>query len=263
MLKKILIASICMGIISGCQQDEVLPGEDLSVTEIVEAELPQSAATFILTNYEGEVITSAFRITDGKEVSYEANLTNEMNIVFSENGRVLAFGEDGAEVDCKGKHRKRGAFVGPHGKFDEKHPKPKVIELKDLPAKAANYLKEKYPSKEILKIIFIERNELNQYHVLVKEVGIVVFNATGTFVKLRERPFMNCANFQKIEIADLPVKITSYIKEKYPNKEILRARKGIRKDKVEIHVLVKNVGVLIFNGQGVFVELKTCGMNKD
>jgi hypothetical protein len=263
MLKKILIASICMGIISGCQQDEVLPGDDLSVTEIVEAELPQTAATFILTNYDGEVITSAFRITNGTEVSYEANLTNQMNIVFSENGRVLAFGEDGAEVDCKGKHRKRGGFGGPHGKFDEKHPKPTVLELKDLPIKAASYLEEKYPDHEILKIIFIEREELNQYHVLVKEVGIVVFDASGTFIKLRERPLMNCANFQKIEIADLPTSITSYIQEKYPDNEILRARKGTRKEVVEIHVLVKEVGVLIFDAAGVFIELKTCGMDKD
>ena len=88
MLKKILMASIFMGIISGCQQEEGLPGEDLSVTEITEVDLPQSAVTFISDNFEGEVVTSAFRITDGKEVSFEAKLTNQMNLVFSENGRI-------------------------------------------------------------------------------------------------------------------------------------------------------------------------------
>jgi hypothetical protein len=263
MLKKILIASIFMGIISGCQQDDVLPGDDLSVTEIVESELPQTAATFILTNYEGEVITSAFRINDGGTVSFEANLTNQMNLVFSANGRLQAFGEDGAEVDCVGKHRRRGGFGGLLGKPDKDHPKPALVDLKDLPTKAATYLEEKYPDNEILKIIFIERDELNQYHVLVKEVGIVVFDESGTFIALKEKPVRNCANFQKIEITDLPASITSYIKEKYPDNEILRARKGTRKEVVEIHVLVKEVGVLIFDAAGVFIELKTCGMDKD
>ncbi len=263
MLKKILIASIFMGIITGCQQDDALPGEDLTVTEIVEAELPQTASNFILTNFEGEVITSAFRINDGGTVSFEANLTNDMNLTFAANGRLVAFGEDGAEVDCEGKHRRHGAFGKSPEKSDKDHPKPTLLELKDLPAKAVNYLKEKYPNNEILKIIFLERNELNQYHVLVKEIGIVVFDDAGTFVKLKEKPERPCANFQKIEIDALPAAITSYIEANYPDNEILRARKGTRNDKVEIHVLVKEVGVLIFNGEGVFIELKTCGMDKD
>ena len=158
MLKKILIASIFMGIISGCQQDDVLPGEDLSVNEITEAELPQTATNFILTNFEGEVVTSAFRITDAGEVSFEANLTNQMNLVFSENGRLQAFGEDGAEVDCGGKHRKRGGFGGPKGKHGMDQPKPTVVNLEDLPATATTYLATNYADNEIVKIIFIDRN---------------------------------------------------------------------------------------------------------
>lgn len=263
MLKKILIASIFMGIISGCQQDDVLPGDDLSVTEITEVELPQTATNFILTNFEGELVTSAFRITDAGEVTFEANLTNQMNLIFSENGRLQAFGEDGAEVDCGGKHRKRGGFGGPHGNSDTDHPKPTILDLEDLPAEAVSYLAKNYPDNEIVKIIFIERDDLNQYHVLVKEVGIIVFDAAGAFVKLKEKPIRNCANFQKIEIADLPENIISYLTENYPDNEVLRARKGTRNDKVEIHVLVKKVGALIFDEQGVFIELKTCGMDKD
>lgn len=262
MFKKILIASIFIGIISGCQQEEGLPGDDLSVTEIPEAELPQSAATFILDNFEGEVVTSAFRITDGREVSFEANLTNQMNLVFSENGRIQAFGEDGAEVDCEGRHRKRGGFGRPPRKPGEDGPKPNVIEPADLPSAATEYLRQNYSENEIIKIIFIERGALNQYHVLIKEIGILIFDADGRFLKLRERPVRICANFQKIEIEDLPESITSYLVENYPDAEVLRARKGTRKDKVEIHVLVAGAGALIFDESGEFIELKTCGMNK-
>lgn len=262
MLKKILMASIFMGIISGCQQEEGLPGEDLTVTEITEVDLPLSATTFIAENFEGEVVTSAFRITDGKEVSFEANLTNQMNLVFSENGRIQAFGEDGAEVDCEGRHRRRGGFGRPPRKPGEDGPKPNVIDPADLPDAAKEYLRENYSENEIIKVIFIEREALNQYHVLVKEIGIVIFDADGAFLKLRERPVRICANFQKIEIEDLPESITSYIAENYPDNEILRARKGTRKGEVEIHVLVAGVGALIFDESGEFIELKTCGMHK-
>ena len=103
---------------------------------------------------------------------------------------------------------------------------------------------------------------MNQYHVLVKEIGIVIFDADGEFLKLREKPVRTCPNFQKIEIEDLPESITSYIEENYPDNEILRARKGTRNEEVEIHVLVAEVGVLIFDESGEFIELKTCGMNK-
>ena len=262
MLKKILMASIFMGIISGCQQEEVVPIDDISVTEITEDDLPLSATTFIAENFEGEVVTTAFRISDGNEVSFEANLTNQMNLVFSENGRIQAFGEDGAEVDCEGRHRRRGGFGRPPRRPGEDGPKPNVIDPADLPETAKEYLRENYSENEIIKVIFIERDELNQYHVLVKEIGIVIFDADGEFVKLREKPVRICPNFQKIEIEDLPESITSYIEENYPDNEILRARKGTRNEEVEIHVLVAEVGVLIFDESGEFIELKTCGMNK-
>jgi len=262
MLKKILMAASFLAVITGCQQGDEIPNDSLIVAEITESELPQTASAFILENYEGEVITSAFRISSDGEVTYEANLTNRMNLVFSSNGRLSAFGEDGSEVDCSGKHRKRGSFGKPPGGFDENRPKPNVLDLKDLPADAAAYLSGTYPDKEILKIIYIERGELNQFHVLVKEVGIVIFDGVGAFVELREKPLRNCANFQPIDVANLPLSISSYVTANYPDDKVLKARKGTRNEKLEFHVLVKEVGVLIFDGDGKFVELKTCGMNK-
>lgn len=261
MLKKIVIAFIFMGIISGCQEDEMVPMDDVSVTEIVEEDLPQLAMTFIEENFEGEVVTSAFRINDGGEVLYETILTNQMNLVFSENGRIRAFGEEGAEVDCEGRHRRRwGLGLPPRGN-GESGPRPIVVDPADLPDATVNYLRENYPENQIIKIIFIERNELNQYFILVKEIGILVFDSEGEFLKLRERPLWSCPKFDKIEIGNIRQNILFYIEENYPDSVILRARIGVRNKRVEIHVLVQRVGVLIFDKDGEFIELKTCGMN--
>lgn len=265
MLKKILLSVTFMAVLAGCQQEDgiaPLSIDDLQVAEITEDELPETASSFILENYEGEVITSAFRISTNEEVTYEANLTNEMNLVFASNGRLQAFGEEGSEVDCRGKHRKRGGFGRPPGGFDEDMPKPVSLNLEELPAEAISYLNDTYPDEEILKIIYIERDELNQYHVLIKKIGVVIFDGDGTFLKLRERPERNCANFQPIDIEELPEAITSFIAEEYPDNEVLRARMGTRNEQVEFHVLVKGTGVLIFDENGEFIELKTCGMDK-
>ena len=263
MLKRILTASIFIGIISGCQQDEMVPMDDVFVTEIVEEDLPQSALTFIEENFEGEVVTSSFRINDGGEVLYETILTNQMNLVFSENGRIRAFGEEGAEVDCEGRHRRRWGLGLPPRGDGEYGLRPIVVDPADLPDPTLKYMRENYPENQIIKIIFIERNELNQYFILVKEIGILVFNEEGEFLKLKERPLWSCPKFDRIEIVNIRQNILSYIKENYPDSVILRARMGIRNKRVEIHVLVYRVGVLIFDKDGEFIELKTCGMNND
>lgn len=239
----------------------MVPMDEVMVTEIVEEDLPQSAVTFIEENFEGEVVTSAFRINEGGEVLYETILTNQMNLVFSENGRIRAFGEEGAEVDCEGRHRRRWGFGLPPKGDGEYGPRPNVIDPADLPEATVKYMRENYPENQIIKIIFIERNELNQYFVLVRGVGILVFNAEGEFLKLKERPVWTCPKFDRIEIVNIRQNILSYINENYPDSVILRARTGIRNKRFEIHVLVYRVGVLIFDKDGEFIELKKCGMN--
>jgi len=265
MLKKILLSVTFLAVLAGCQQEDQMSPlaiDDLVVAEITEDELPATASAFILENYEGEIITSAFKISSNEEVTYEANLTNQMNLVFASNGRLQAFGEEGSEVDCRGKHRKRGGFGRPPGDSDEERPKPVSLDLEDLPTEAASYLSENYAENEILKIIYIERDELNQYHVLIKKTGLVIFDGDGTFLEFKEKPERNCANFQAVELEDLPEAITSYVAENYPDNEVLRARMGSRNEQVEFHVLVKGTGVLIFDENGEFIELKTCGMDK-
>ncbi|WP_172796022.1 PepSY-like domain-containing protein [Roseivirga echinicomitans] len=261
MLKKILIMSFSLALITACQDDEISSDiSDVTVTEINTESLPSSVQTYINENFVGEVATSAFKVTSSEATNFEVFLTNSMNLVFSQNGDLEEFGEDVSQVDCAGRPQRRGKHQrkGDRPEGD----RPTQLEVADLPTSAADYLTTNYPDSTVLKVMFIDNADISQYHVLVKEVGVVVFDVDGNFVELKERQEKNCRRFEKVEIEDLAEAIRTYITNNYPDNEVLGARTGERNGATEIHVLVKEVGALIFDADGNFVELKTCGMKR-
>lgn len=265
MLKKILIMSVAVVLFMACQEEEVISSDfDVLDVEKIDIEaLPTTSQSYIDENFEGEVVTSAYKVTSTTDATvYEAFLTNNMNLVFDVEGNLEGFGEESSRVDCSGRaHRHHRRHHG-HGDGDNRPPRPEEVEVSELPSAASDYLLTNYPDEEILKVLFINNDSTTGFHVLIKELGAVIFDIDGNFLALWERPDRPCGNFEPIAIEDLSASIMDYISTSYPENEILKARIGTRGEIVEIHVLLKDVGVLIFDEDGNFIELKTCGMNR-
>ncbi len=270
-LKRLIMMALIGAVIVSCQDDGVDDLNqlgDVEVEAIDPAELPSSSITFIENNFSGEVVVSAFRVTSD-EVDYEALLTNSVNLVFNEDGTLVGYGEEGSVVGCGGKPHGRkgpGGRRGPRGGNPDStavdRPEPTEITIDELPAVALEYLDTNYPDSVIHVILLIEKEDATEYHTLVDGVGAVIFDADGTFVEVKEPRRRGCHDFTEMDIADLSAVITDYVTTSYPDNEILGARTGTRNEVVEIHVLVDSVGVLIFDEDGNFIELKTCGMNE-
>ncbi|MTI32763.1 PepSY-like domain-containing protein [Xanthovirga aplysinae] len=260
MVKKILAMVLSLALFTACQDEEVVSDnlDEVTVDEISAASLPSSSIAFIEENFVGEVVTSAYVLSDEESTNYEAFLTDGMNLVFSSDGSLEGFGEEASLVDCGGRlHRLHGNRFGDH-----RPPNAAEVNLEDLPANVADYLTTNYPDGTLLKAIFIDHEDVTQYHMLIREVGAVIFDVDGNFLQVRERPERTCGDFVALTVEELPTAVTDYIIENYPENEILRARTGTRDEVVEIHALVEGVGALIFDENGIFLELKTCGMDR-
>ncbi len=268
-LRSFLGLVLIVGMVSACQQDAAI-GEEFNlapeISEIAAEELPQLSQTYIVQNFMGEIVTSAYRLTWAGDTYYEAFLTNDLNLVFDEDGDLIGFGEAGARLTCDGspgeglggRHGRRGRGRH-HGDRDSTNV-PTEIAIEDLPTGAQSYVAANYPDGEVLKVLEKVRDEETTYHVLVAEVGALIFDADGGFIGLRERRGGGCAQFEEVELAELPEAVTTYVATNYPDNEVLGARIGTIDEVVQIHVKVADAGVLIFDEEGAFVELKTCGM---
>ena len=266
--KRFILMTLIGAVIVSCQDEEVADlnqQEMVNVEAIASDDLPSESIAYIEDNFSGEVVVSAYRVT-ASDVTYEAFLTNDVNLVFSEDGSLAGYGEEGSVVDCGGRP---GRGVGrrgpgrPGGNRPDSTDRPTRTEITvdDLPTAASDYLTTNYPDSTINAVLLIEHDDSSEYHVLIENVGAVIFDADGNFVEVKEPRGGSCGSFTEVEIADLPTAITDYVAANYPDNEILRARTGTRDDVVEIHLVVDSVGVLIFDESGTFIELKTCGMD--
>ncbi|MEO0553193.1 MAG: PepSY-like domain-containing protein [Bacteroidota bacterium] len=261
--KPIVFMSMLVAFFASCSEEEDLTSTETFVTEIDAEELPESAQVFIEDSFTGEVVTEAFSIT-GANTQYEAVLTNDINLVFDAAGNLEAFGEDVSYIECGGRPGGRfGRWPGGfnHGNDSTQRAQFTELTIDELPTAVTDYINANYAENEVLKILLIETDETSEYHVLIEDVGAVVFDDEGSFVEVNEG--RDCANFESSSLEELPAAIEEYLAANYPDNEILRTRTGTRNDVTEIHVLVEDVGVLIFDAEGNFVELKTCGMDRE
>ncbi len=260
MLKRIFIIALFAAFLSACQDNALDSGEDI-ITEIGSDALPNNAIEFIETNFPGEVISNAYKVTDGtnSSESYEAYLTNETNLVFNASGTLEGFGEDVSKVDCEGRPRRR---KGKHHHCGCK-PKPEQIEFSALPEATQEYINTNYPEVDRMKALKVEKDGNIHYPVLIAEVGILIFDADGVFIKIIERDAPPCKRFEAIEYDALPESAKTYMEDNYPGAEINRVRMGTYQEALHYHVVVEEVGVIIFDGEGVYLDTKTCGMSEE
>ena len=139
---------------------------------------------------------------------------------------------------------------------------PVEVLLEDLPAGIIEYVATNYESNQILMAFFVNWEDRLEYHVLVEEVGALLFDEDGNFIRMIMRGKMMFSSMESIDLADLPTVISDYISENYPDDEVMRARKVTFEDGViQIHVAVREIGVLIFTEDGTFIELLMHRMN--
>jgi len=284
MIKKLLACALVIGIFTACEEEggmEELAEEqsaELLSTAIEAEDLPQASLDYINANYADEIIVSAYLAEGAESNFYEATLTNDLALVFDEEGKLLAFGA-GARLDCEGRprHHKPGGDGKKRPKDGEKPPKeegmrndmdgekkprppkPVEIEVTDLPTAAQDYLSTHFADTAVLKVLEMTTpEELVTYHALVIDTGAVVFDADGAFLEIKQRPDGQCLKFEELDVSTLSTEITTYIDENYPDAVVERARQGEKDGVTEVHVVVEETGVLIFDAEGNFLKLHEC-----
>jgi len=264
-----------------------LHDDALEIPDQVEAinpdDLPSSSQAYVESNFNGEVITEAYMVTtSNKEVTYEAFLSNNANLVFEDNSALFGFGDIHSRVNLNtddmgdqqnarmgngnsgGMGHGGGMGEGSHNGMGLRgHPDvmPTEVLLEDLPVAITDYISENYAGNEILKAFSIEWEDRIEYHVLVAEVGALRFDADGNFIDRIMRGVRMFEHMEEVAIADLPAAVTDYIGSTYPDNEIAHARLVTLADEsVQYQVAVMEVGVLVFDADGVFIEVLTHGM---
>jgi len=299
-MKRIIIFSMVLGILASCHSDDQ---DVLTLQNQIEAisleDLPASSQSFIENNFEGEIIKDAYKVSDAnRQVTYEAFMSNNTNLVFDNNSNLYGFGDIHSKVDLdsdmqrgsqqgsmnggsggnmgNGSQHKgggmmggdmigQGGMMGNEGEF-RGHPEVNPTEVlpDDLPASIKNYVASNYVNSAILKAFLVSWDDIAEYHVLVEGAGALRFDEDGNFVSLVMRGETMFQDMVEIDIADLQSSIKEYISTTYNDAEIVRARQvTLADDSKEIHVVVIGVGVLTFDENGSFVELLSHqGMNR-
>lgn len=292
MKKSMMILFLALGAFSACQDNNDI-GINSEVTEISPADLPLASQTFIDINFSGEVVADAYKVTGSDNtVTFEAFMTNNTNLVFEEESDLCGFGNINSRMGLDGEmfnggmqhmsmygngSTQHGGMMGGgmmngggmmgggssgmmghdyHEFRDHPETAPVELELSEIPVAIIDYLNENYPDKEILKAFEVAwDDETVEYHVLIQDVGGLFFDEDGIFQDMIRRGTGHCEDYQEMAIEDLLDNVLEYITLHYPENEIIRARHGSHDNVEEIHVLLDNIGVLVFDTDGDFIEL--------
>lgn len=289
MKKKLLILGLAFVAFTACQtNDEV--GIDNQVLEISPADLPSTSQSFIDRNFGGEIVADAFKVTgEDNQVTYEAFMSNNTNLVFHERSQLMGFGNINSRMEMEGEMhnggmQNMGAFGngymhggndmmgqghggmmgnGYDGSLGQGHHEfrnhqeiiPIQIDEGELQTKIIDYLHEHYTDNEILMAFELTSEDESEYHVLIQEVGGLIFDAEGNFEDMVKRGVGHCEEYYEMELEDLPELVIGYIQTNYPENAIIKARIGSHDNTEKLHVLLENIGVLVFDLDGNYVEL--------
>jgi hypothetical protein len=289
MKKKLLIMGLAFGVFTACQtNDEV--GIENQISEISPADLPSASQSFIDRNFTGEVVSDAYKVTGAdNQVTYEAFMSNNTNLVFHEESNLMGFGNINSRMEMEGEMfsggmQNMGAFGsgyahgnngmmgqnqngmmgnGYSGMMGQGHHEfrnhmeitPVQLDEGDLPTATLDYLHEHYADNEILMVFELTSEDESEYHVLIQEVGGLIFDADGNFEDMVRRGMGHCEAYEEVELDNLPELAQSYIQTTYPDAEVIKARVGSHDNIKELHVLIENIGILVFDVDGNFIEL--------
>jgi putative PepSY-like beta-lactamase-inhibitor len=227
---------LTLSILSSCNKDdnnidstEVLIEEITASSakqDIAPEDLPATTKSFIEEeHFETYVETVSF--VEGK--GYEVTLGTEDIEYFNRDGDVLR--TDRNPHRC---HR-----PGPCGGGER-------IRLNQLPDAITTYIADNYPDQEMKRA----KIKGNFYLVGITGPTILVFELDGTFVA--EAPLFRFCNAQRIDIANLPDSITSYVSDNCPDGVIKAAFKVRGKIVVGIQT-PDGRKIYVFNLDGEFL----------
>ena len=297
MKKKLLILGLAFAAFTACQtNDEV--GIDNQILEISPSDLPSASQTYIDRNFNGEIVADAFMVTgEDNQVTYEAFMSNNTNLVFHERSQLMGFGNINSRMEMEGEMHNggmqnmgtfgngymhgnngtmghgnggmmgngssgmmgdgHGGMMGQDHHEFRNHPEITPIELDadNLPTAIQEYLHEHYADKEILMAFELTFEDESEYHVLIQEVGGMIFDSEGNFEDMVKRGMGHCEEYEDIELESIPEAAINYIQENYPDNTIIKARIGSHDEDEELHVLLEDIGVLVFDIDGNFIEL--------
>ncbi|RMF28070.1 MAG: hypothetical protein D6765_06550 [Bacteroidetes bacterium] len=213
--KFLLVALFGMGLLfSACNKaEDVLDDDDLAFAiataenkEVVEPEaLPLDARNHIEENYFETYIEFVHRVPD---MGFEVILGDEEVLYFHRNGRLLNL------------VRRHLLGRGPCGRGE-------IIRPEDLPDVITSYIEDNYVDAEIKRA---KQKPSGNYIVLITTADgrlLLIFDADGNFVE-EATHFHHCRPLgHRIDPAELPDVITTFIEENYVDAEIKIAFKKI------------------------------------
>jgi len=299
MKKKILLLGIVVGAFTACQDNADIQVAS-QISEINPSNLPASSQSYIDTNFQGEIVADAFKVTGAdNQVTYEAFMSNNTNLVFHEDSNLIGFGNINSRMVMNGEMHNGGmenmgvfgnsymynnqntmgsggmmgssGMMGSGGMMGNKnygmmgkdhqefrnHPEITPIEIdpNELPSEISNYIHEHYGANEILMCFEVNAEGISEYHILVQNVGGMIFDNAGNFEDMIRRGMGHCEDYEEIELSEISESAVNFIKTNYAENEIIKARIGYHNGTTELQVLLADVGILVFDTDGNFIEL--------
>ena len=297
MKKKLLILGFVIGAFTACQTNDDVGAEN-QISEINPSELPSASQSYIDRNFNGEIVADAFKVTGvDNQVTYEAFMSNNTNLVFHEESELMGFGNINSRMEMDGEmhdggmqnmgvfgdgysHGSNGMMGqgnggmmgngsngmmgnGYGGMMGQDHHEfrnhaeitPIQLDESELPSAILEYIHEHYTDNEILMAFELTLEDDSEYHVLIQEVGGMIFDNEGNFEDMVRRGMGHCEEYEEIDMKNLPELAISYIETNYPDGKIIKARIGSHNETEELHILLEDIGVLVFDLEGNFIEL--------
>ncbi|MFY0606247.1 MAG: PepSY-like domain-containing protein [Cyclobacteriaceae bacterium] len=132
--------------------------------EITIDELPEASAAYLADNYADSTIRKILKVT----------LEDESNLYLALVAQVgaVVFDSEGNFVEIR--NRSKACF-----NFEQ-------VAIEDLSEAITSYIAENYPDAVVLRARQGTIKEVPQIHVLLESIGVLIFDAEGNFLKLKE-----------------------------------------------------------------------------
>ncbi|MFY0654397.1 MAG: hypothetical protein JXQ96_20340 [Cyclobacteriaceae bacterium] len=226
MIKRVIIFGMVLGILASCNSDEEVLNIQGQVEVISPNELPGSSQAFITSNFEGEVITDAFKVIDSNnQITYEAFMSNNTNFVFASSSSLYGFGDIHSKVEFESDERRDNMQWGMNG---------------NTGGGMGNGFQGGNGTHN-------GGGMMNNGGGMMNNGGAMMNNEGG----FRGHPEVIPA---EVLISELPTPILDYITSNYSESEILKAFSVNWEDEIEYHVLISEVGALRFDQNGNYIE---------
>ena len=248
----LFLASVLMS----CELNEKLNDDEFVDYQSIEtAALPSNAQVYLEETYPNSY-TNAYQVSGDNEIAYEVDIDNSFNVNFDGDGEVVGFGPAFSK-----RHRKLRSILRGISEDKEFFDNLEEIDSASLPEAAHTILQDSLEGNPVIKAFKATEEEEINYYVLVKKIGLVIFNADGSLqeikeIHLRKGPLKDAEDITKLEIEALPAAIQTYLTENHADAEGMKAISGTVEDELKYVVLVKGFGVLVFDTDGALLESK-------